>query len=141
MTKTLIMRYYLTILVISLVAFTQKADRDPRLVGKWIILFSKDGNGEIVRDEFYGKSYIETFTKDGRWVPDPQFFRDDAKRLGVNAPIDYSAIPTFQWKTIDNQILEMNTSEGSRQNRYGFLGDTLIFGYSNGHTRYLVRRK
>jgi hypothetical protein len=35
----------------------------------------------------------------------------------------------------------MITSEGSRQNRYGFMGDTLIFGYPNGHTRYLLKKK
>jgi hypothetical protein len=134
-------RYLLIILLVISTAFIQKAERDPRLVGKWTMLFSKDANGKIIEDEFFGKSYVETFTKDGKWIIDPQFLRDDAKRFGVNAPIDYSAIPTFQWKTINNQILEMNTSEGSRQNRYGFLGDTLIFGYSNGHTRYLLRRK
>ena len=134
-------RYFLLVLLVCSVAFIQKAERDPRLIGKWTMLFTKDENGEIVKDEFYGKSYIETFTRDGKWIIDPQFLRDDAKRLGVNAPIDYSAIPTFQWKTINNQILEMNTSEGSRTNRYGFSGDTLIFGYSNGHTRYLLKRK
>lgn len=134
-------RYYLLVLLVCSAAFIQKAERDPRLVGKWTMLYSKDENGEIVKDEFYGKSYIETFTRDGKWIIDPQFFRDDAKRLGINAPIDYSAIPTFQWKTIDNQILEMNTSEGSRTNRYGFSGDTLIFDYPNGNTRYLLKRK
>ena len=134
-------RYLLIIPLVISVAFIQKAERDPRLVGKWTMLFSKDANGKIIKDEFYGKSYVETFTKDGKWITDPQFFKDDARKHGIDAPIDYSAIPTFQWKTIDNQILEMNTSVGSHQNRYGFVGDTLIFGYSTGHTRYLLRRK
>lgn len=134
-------RKYFYLILIVFGAFVQKVERDQRLVGNWTLLFSKDVNGEIIKDEFYGKSYVETFTKDGRWIIDPQFFRDDAKRLGVNAPIDYSSIPTFQWKTTDNQILEMITSEGSRQNRYGFMGDTLIFGYPNGHTRYLLKKK
>ncbi|WP_144604417.1 hypothetical protein [Algoriphagus algorifonticola] len=134
-------RFLLVILLVISTAFIQKVERDPRLVGKWTMLFSKDVNGKIIKDEFYGKSYVETFTKDGKWIIDPQFFRDDAKRFGINAPIDYSAIPTFQWKTIDNQILEMNTSVGSQTIRYGFSGDTLIFGYPNGHTRYLLKRK
>lgn len=134
-------RFFLLLLLITSAALIQKAERDPRLVGKWTILFSKDGNGDIIKDEFYGKSYVETFTKDGKWIIDPQFFRDDAKRLGINASIDYSAIPTFQWKTKDSQILEMNTSEGSQTIRYGFSGDTLIFGYPNAHTRYLLKRK
>ena len=124
-----------------ILAFSQKVERDSRLVGKWKMLFSLDPNGEVVKDEFYGKNYVETFTKEGKWIPDPQFFRDDAKRFGESAPIDYSAIPSFQWRTFDDQTLEMITSEGSRQNRYGFMGDTLIIGSSNGHSRYLLKLK
>jgi hypothetical protein len=106
------------------------------------MLHSKDANGEIIKDDFHGKSYVETFTKDGRWVVDPQFFRDDMKRAGVNFPLEFADIPTFQWSTIDNNTLRMGFGEyGSRDNRYGFLGDTLIFGYANGHTRYLLKRK
>jgi hypothetical protein len=105
------------------------------------MLYSKDGNGEIVKDEFYGKGYVETYTKDGKLILDPQFLRDDLKRNGISEPLDYSLIPTFSWKTWNNETIEIITSEGSRQNRYGFSGDTLIFGYSNGTTRYLLKRK
>lgn len=126
--------------VISL-AFSQKAERDPRLVGKWMMLFTKDANEEIIKDEFYGKSYVETYTKDGRLILDPQFLRDNLKRNGITEPLDYSLIPTFYWKTTENKIIEIITSEESRQNRYGFSGDTLVFGYSNGTIRYLLKRK
>lgn len=90
------MQILIAFLILACLAFFQKAERDPRLVGKWSMLFSKDGNREIVNDEFYGKGYVETFTKDGRWLPDPQFFRDDIKKHGINEPLDYAAIPTFQ---------------------------------------------
>ncbi|MBC6368127.1 hypothetical protein [Algoriphagus sp. AK58] len=119
----------------------QKAERDPRLVGKWTMLFSKDANGEIIQDEFYAKSYVETYTKEGKLILDPQYLRDDLKRNGITEPLDYSLIPSFSWKTFNSETIEITTSEGSSQNRYGFSGDTLIFGYSNGHLRYLLRRK
>jgi hypothetical protein len=135
------MRITLIFLTVSILAFSQKAERDSRLVGKWTMLYSKDANGETIKDEFFGKGYVETYAKNGKFILDPQFLRDDLKRNGITEPLDYSLIPTFYWKTINNETLEIITSEGARQNRYGFLGDTLIFGYSNGHTRYLLRMK
>jgi hypothetical protein len=135
------MRISIFLILLLFSAFSQKAERDPRLVGKWMMLFSKDANGEIRKDEFYGKRYVETYTKDGRLVLDPQFLRDDLKRNGITDPLDYSLIPTFSWKTVNNETIEISTSEGNRQNRYGFSGDTLIFGYSNGNTSYLLRVK
>jgi hypothetical protein len=134
-------RIILVFLSLMILAFSQKAERDPRLVGKWTILYSKDANGEIIQDEFYGKRYVETYTKEGRLILDPQYLRDDLKRNGVTEALDYSLIPTFSWKTMNNETIEIITSEGSSQNRYGFLGDTLIFGSGNGHTRYLLKRK
>ncbi|OOG68752.1 hypothetical protein B0E43_22000 [Algoriphagus sp. A40] len=111
------------------------------MVGKWVILFSKDANGEIIKDEFYGESYLETYTKDGKLILDAQFLRDDLKRNGITEPLEFSLIPTFSWKTMNNETIEIFASEDSRQNRYGFSGDTLIFGYSNGYMRYLLKRK
>ncbi|MBN3582663.1 hypothetical protein JYB64_09740 [Algoriphagus aestuarii] len=133
--------FHVIFLTMAILAFSQKAERDPRLVGKWTMLYSKDANGEIEKDEFYGKRYVETYTKNGRFILDPQFLKDDLKRNGISEPLDYSLIPTFYWKTVNNETLEVITNEGSRQNRYGFSGDTLIFGYSNGVTRYLLRMK
>lgn len=135
------MQIIIFLLSVAILAFSQKAERDPRLVGKWVILFSKDANGEIIKDEFFGKRYEETYTKDGKLILDPQFFRDDLKRNGITDPLDYSLMQTFSWRTMDNETIEIITSEGSRQNRYGFLGDTLVLGYSNGHTRYLLKQK
>lgn len=135
------MRILIILILVVFGSFYQKSERDPRLVGKWMMLFSKDVNGEIVKDEFYGKNYVETYTKEGKLILDPQFLRDDLRRNGVTEPLDYSLIPTISWRTMNNETIEVITSEGSRQNRYGFLGDTLVFGYSNGHTRYLLKRK
>ena len=84
------MRISILLILLLFSAFSQKAERDPRLVGKWMMLFSKDANGEIRKDEFYGKRYVETYTKDGRLVLDPQFLRDDLKRNGITDPLDYS---------------------------------------------------
>lgn len=47
---------------------SQSLMQDNPLVGKYTILFSKDANGEIIKDEFYGKKYMETFTRDGRVI-------------------------------------------------------------------------
>ena len=126
---------------LTILPFYQQTERDPRLIGKWVILFSKDANGEIIKDEFYGKRYVGTYTKGGDLILDPQFLRDDLKRNGITEPLDYSLIPTFSWKTMENETIEIITGEGSRQNRYGFSGDTLVFGYPNGHVRYLLKRK
>jgi hypothetical protein len=119
----------------------QKKELDPRLVGRWEMLFSKDVNGAIIKDDFYGKRYKETYTKDGKLILDPQFLRDDMKSRGINEPLDYGSIPTLNWKSIDNEILETESDYGSQQARYGFAGDTLILGYPNGNTRYLLKRK
>jgi hypothetical protein len=135
------MQIIVVFLSVFILAFPQKAERDPRLVGRWMMLFSKEANGEIVKNEFYRKNYVETFAKNGSLILDPQFFRDDMKRNGINEPLDYSMIPTLNWKTINNEILIIDTSQGSQQVRYGFSGDTLLLGYSNGNTRFLLKRK
>ncbi len=135
------MRIVLVFLSGFILAFLQKAERDPRLVGRWMMLFTRDSNGEVIKDEFFRKNYVETFAKNGSLILDPQFLRDDMKRNGINEPLDYSMIPTLNWKTINNEILIIDTSQGSQQVRYGFSGDTLLLGYSNGNTRFLLKRK
>lgn len=136
------MRCLSIILLIGFLSPLQKAERDPRLVGKWTMLYSKDANGKIIKDEFFGKNYIEEYTKDGRLILDPQFLLDDMKRLSEITKLDYASIPTFQWTTINNNTLRINYGElGSKDNRYGFLGDTLLLGYSNGNVRFLLRGK
>lgn len=131
---------YFNLIIISLIV--QSYEHDPRLFGKWIFLYSMNSNGEILRDEFFGKRYIEEYTKDGRLILDPQFLLDDMKRRGEITSLDYTSIPTFEWMTVNNNTIKINYGElGIKENRYGFLGDTLIFGYPNGHTRYLLRRK
>lgn len=131
---------YFNLIIISLIA--QSYERDPRLFGKWILLYSMNSNGEILRDEFFGKGYIEEYTKDGRLILDPQFLLDDMKRRGEITQLDYTLISTFEWMTVNNNTIKINYGElGIKENRYGFLGDTLIIGYPNGHTRYLLKRK
>jgi hypothetical protein len=62
------------------------------------------------------------------------------KRARVNFPLDYSDIPTLNYKTINNEVLKIISNHGSGRNRYGFLGYTLIFGYDN-ENNYLLKRK
>ena len=107
------------------------------------MLFSLDATGEVIKDEFYQKKYVEEYTQSGKLILDPNFLRDDMEARGIKlTALDYAAIPTFDWTTIDNNTLQLDYGgQGIRSNRYGFLGDTLIFGYSNGNTRYLLRVK
>lgn len=63
------------------------------------------------------------------------------KRNGINEPLDYSAIPTLSWKTVNNEVLIIDTGQGSQEISYGLYGDTLLLGYPNGDTRYLLKRK
>ncbi|WP_139316594.1 hypothetical protein [Algoriphagus marinus] len=135
------MKYLFWINLIIFTLTSQKAELDSRLVGQWTMLFSLDSNGEVIKDEFYGKKYVEEFTNDGKLILDPNFFIDDMKRHGETIPMDYTLIPSIKWETINNNTLRVDLGEyGTRDNRYGFLGDTLIFGYSNGTTRYLLKR-
>jgi len=106
-----------------------------------MMLYTKDASGLVVKDEFFGKKYLETYTKDGRLLLNPQFFRDDIKKQGINAPLDYAAIPALGWKTYNNETLEIETAQGNQQVRFGFSGDTLLLGYASGNTRYLLKRK
>jgi hypothetical protein len=121
--------------------FAQKKDLDSRIVGKWELLFSKDLEGKVVKNEFSGKGYVETFTKSGQFMIDPNYLRDDMKRNGINEPLDYSLIPVFSWRMIDDNLFEIMSSNGNQQIRYGFSGDTLVLGYPNGNTKYLLKRK
>ena len=132
---------FAVILLSTVTAKSQTKLVDNHLAGKYIILFSKDANGEIIKDEFYGKKYMETFTRDGRLILDPQFFRDDLKRNGITEPLDYSMIPSVEWKTISDEVLIIITGQGNQEVRYSFAGDTLLLGYPNGHTKYMLRRK
>jgi hypothetical protein len=72
---------------------------------------------------------------------DPNYLRDDMKRNGINEPLDYASIPIFSWKSISDGVLEIQTGQGNQQIRYGFSGDTLVFGFPNGNTKYLLKRK
>lgn len=136
-----ILKYSFLLVICVILGFSQKRDLDQRLVGKWVNLHAKDSDGKIIKDEFYEKKYIDTFLKNGQYLIDPNFLRDDLKRNGIKETLDYSLILSFSWKTYDNQILEIVTSEGGQKIRYNFLGDTLILGYQNGNTRYLLKSK
>lgn len=98
-------------------------------------------NGDIIKDDFYKKGYVDTFLKNGQHLIDPNYLRDDLRRNGIKEPLDYSLIPTFSWKTLNDQILEISGNGETQQIRYRFLGDTLLLGYSNGNTKYLLKRK
>ncbi len=135
------MRNLIVLIFIVFGAFIQKAERDTRLVGQWVTLYSTDGTGEIQKDMLSGKNYVETFTKNGKYILDPQFLSDDMKSRGIKEPLDYASIPTFSWKTENNEVLIIDSGLGSQKIRNGFSGDTLLKGYPNGHIRYLLKRK
>lgn len=133
--------FFGVVLLYSETAKSQAPMRDNRIVGKYTSLFSKDANGGIIKDEFYGKKYVETFTRYGRLILDPQFFRDDLKRNGITEPLDYSLIPSVEWKTVNDKVLIIITGQGNQEVKYSFVGDTLLLGYPNGRTRYMLKRK
>jgi hypothetical protein len=124
-----------------LAIFIQKSDSDPRLVGRWRFLYHLDPTGEVIKDEFYGKNYVQTYYSDGKFIQDPQMFRDADRRHGIKTPFDYSDIPVLEWKTTNNQLLTLMHAMGTQGSRYGFAGDTLIIGYPNGHTSHHLRVK
>jgi len=122
------------------VCLSQKTKLDSELIGRWEHLYSIDTEGNKIKDDFSGKGYIHTFTKNGTYFIDPNFFRDDYKRHGINEPLDYSALPVFRWKIISESVLEINFDIGVEQMRYGFSGDTLLTGEPNGAITYLLKK-
>jgi hypothetical protein len=135
------MRISILLILILFGSFSQKVERDPRLVGRWMHLYDLNPSGEVVKDEFYGKNYVKTYYRDGRMVYDAQMFRDADKRNGIKAPFDYADIPVLEWKTTNNQLLTLMHALGTQESRYGFAGDTLIHGYPTGYTSHHVRVK
>jgi hypothetical protein len=140
-TTRILLLLFIMLLLLDSFSFAQSRELDERISGRWTILFFKDSEGKILNNGFAGKNYIDTFFKNGTYSIDPNIFRDEAKKAGIKEPIDYLSIPTFKWKTTSDQILVIETGEGDQLIKYEFLGDTLIFGYPNGHTRYLLKRK
>lgn len=104
-------------------------------------LFSKDAAGKVLKDDFAGRGYIDTFAKNGTYIVDPNYLRDDMKRHGIKEPLDYSLIPTYSWKTVNNEIVVIESDQGTQHIRYNFSGDTLLMGFTDGNTRYLLKRK
>jgi hypothetical protein len=128
----------LSFLVLS---FSQKPELDPRLVGRWKDLFDYDGSGNLLKNEFSGKNYITTYSKDGRLLLDPNYLRDDMKKHGIKESLDYGAIPSFNWKTKNNEILELITPYGNVETFYRLSSDTLILISKNGELTYQLRVK
>lgn len=122
------------------ICLSQKAKLDSEIIGRWERLYSIDTEGNKIKDDFSGRGYIETFTKNGTYLLDPNFLRDDMKRHGINEPLDYSALPVFRWKCISESVLEINYNINVQQLRYGFSGDTLLMGYPNGDITYLLKK-
>lgn len=129
------------ILLLSESVKSQSQALDSRVVGRWVVLFSKDANGKVLNDGFVGKNYTEIFAKNGTYIIDPNFLRNEAKGNGILESIDFLSIPSFSWKTLNDETLIIETGQGSQLIRYGFSGDSLLLGYPNGHTRYLLKRK
>lgn len=131
----------LVILLSSESGICQSKQQDDRLLGKWSILFFKDTEGKIIKNGFEGKNYVDVFYKNGTYSVDPNYFRDEMKRNGINEPLDYTSLPVFTWRNMDDNLIEIITTSGNQQIRYGFSGDTLLLGYPNGNIKYLLKRK
>ncbi len=128
------------IIVFIFLIIQQSTELDSRLFGKWEVLYSKDEHGIILKDNFYKKGYLETFLKNGTFLVDPNFLRDDMKRNGIQEPLNYADIPKFTWRISTNHNLEIFTSHGTQEIRYNFSGDTLLLNFSDGYTRYLLKK-
>lgn len=90
------MRISILLILILFGYFSQKVERDPRLVGRWMMLFSLDTTGEVIKDEFYQKKYVEEYTQSGKLILDPNFLMDDMEARGIKlTALDYAAIPSF----------------------------------------------
>jgi hypothetical protein len=140
--NTLISRaFFIVMLSFLVLSFSQKPELDPRLVGRWKDLFDYDGSGKLLKSEFSGKNYISTYSKDGRVLLDPNFLRDDMKKHGIKEPLDYGAIPSFNWKTKNNEILELITPYGNIESHYRFSADTLIMVFKTGNQSYFLKVK
>jgi hypothetical protein len=140
--NTLIGRgFFVLIFSLVILSFSQKPELDSRIVGRWKHLFDYDESGNLLKNEFSGKNYITTYSKDGRVLLDPNYFRDDMKRHGGKEPLDYAAIPSFNWKTKNNEILELITPNGNLESFYRISSDTLILISKNGGLTYQLRVK
>ncbi len=122
------------------ICLSQKLKLDSEIIGRWEHLYSIDAEGNKIKDDFSGRGYIETFTKNGTYFLDPNFLRDDLKRHGINEPLDYSSLPVFRFKIISESVLEINYNISVQQVRYGFSGDTLLMGNPNGAITYLLKK-
>jgi hypothetical protein len=120
-------------------SFSQSKNRDEKIVGEYILLYHKDGEGNVIKDEFFGKNYLQKFTKFGQIIYDPRFLQDDLKRNGISEPLDYTLIPSFNWKTNNNEELIIDGGSEILRKKYLFSGDTLITVSERGFLEYLLK--
>jgi hypothetical protein len=99
----------------------------------------KDGEGNVIKDEFFGKNYLQKITKFGQIIYDPRFLQDDLKRNGISEPLDYTLIPSFNWKTNNNEELIIDGGSEILRKKYLFSGDTLITVSERGFLEYLLK--
>jgi hemin uptake protein HemP len=129
--------FFLTGLVLA-----QSISRDERIIGEYILLYQKDGVGEIIKDNLAGKNYSRKYTKSGQVIIDPQIIKDDFKRHGITEPRNFTDLPVGKWSTFEDRQIETSfPNQPSLKSRYIFSGDTLIIVNQNGNAEYLLRLK
>jgi len=114
---------------------------DERLVGTWKEKQTFYLDGSLNKDlDNSSKNYKVVYTKDGRYIPDPRFFRDLDRKGGVE--FKYTDIPTFYFSTISNKKLNIKVPSinASEQSTYEIRGDSLITYYKLNKTVF-VREK
>jgi hypothetical protein len=112
---------------------------DPDLIGQWIYHHLVDPNGEIYKDEFSGKGYVETFLENGKWIFDPRAIQDQLRSAGIK-DFSYEDLPQMKWRT-KNKTLIIESVESTSESTYFIRNDSLFKTSKQGYTTVLVRKK
>jgi hypothetical protein len=111
---------------------------DPDLIGQWIYHHLVDPNGEIYKDEFSGKGYVETFLENGKWIFDPRAIQDQLRSAGIK-DFSYEDLPQMKWRT-ENKNLIVESAESNNKSTYLIRNDSLFKTSKQGYTSVLVRK-
>ena len=121
-----------------------KNNLDPNLIGSWIYLYSKDGSGKVIENEFAGKNYLTLFSENGSTIIEARAFRDSNKKFGIN-DFSYNDMPTLTWKTDGDKLMKYyKNPQGSShdlESTYLIKNDTLFTVLKQGNTDVYLRKK
>lgn len=120
-----------------------KNNLDPNLIGSWIYLYSKDGSGKVIENEFAGKNYLTLFSENGSTIIEARAFRDSNKKFGIS-DFSYNDMPTLTWKTDGDKLMKYyKNPQGSShdlESTYLIKNDTLFTVLKQGNTDVYLRK-